>query len=245
MFAASSCRFASRASAAVAVGWTIEKTTAQTSSRTLATSGEMHRTIASAIQSSLLRKQQRSLFTEATSAAKPVGPLKTPSSVTFSTETSSSSKSSAGFVAWYESQLDVNPITTKAFTGSLLWGIGDSVAQTIPELAAGQPLKPYDYARTGRAVFFGFALHAPLSHVHFNFLEWMTVKGGFSGLNIPIFKTIMEQFVYWSWISNSLYHGAMGAMQGQGPTEISTRIADVLWETQKAQVTIFRIATSS
>jgi hypothetical protein len=24
----------------------------------------------------------------------------------------------------------------------------------------------------------------------------------------------MEQFVYWSWFSNALYHAAMGAMQG-------------------------------
>jgi hypothetical protein len=32
-----------------------------------------------------------------------------------------------------------------------------------------------------------------------------------------------------------MYHGTMGAMQGQGPTEIYNRIADVLWDTQKAQ----------
>jgi len=43
------------------------------------------------------------------------------------------------------------------------------------------------------------------------------------------------KFVYWSWFSNSLYHGAMGAMQGQNPSQIYDRIADVLWETQKAQ----------
>ena len=32
-----------------------------------------------------------------------------------------------------------------------------------------------------------------------------------------------------------MYHGAMGAMQGMTPTQIYDRIADVLWETQKAQ----------
>ena len=41
--------------------------------------------------------------------------------------------------------------------------------------------------------------------------------------------------MYWSWISNSLYHGAMGAMQGMTANQIYDRIADVLWETQKAQ----------
>jgi hypothetical protein len=43
------------------------------------------------------------------------------------------------------------------------------------------------------------------------------------------------QFVYWSWISNSMYHGAMGAMQGMGAQEIYDRIADVLISTQLAQ----------
>jgi hypothetical protein len=43
------------------------------------------------------------------------------------------------------------------------------------------------------------------------------------------------QFVYWSWFSNSLYHGAMGAMQGMNLDQIYDRIADVLWDTQVAQ----------
>lgn len=154
-----------------------------------------------------------------------------------------------GFVAWYESHLDSSPVRTKMFTGSLLWGLGDMVAQLVPHFffedesdkkdivngnSAAKPFV-YDYARTGRAVFFGFAVHAPLSHVHFNFLEWMTVRGGFQGLSVPIFKTVMEQFVYWSWFSNSLYHGAMGAMQGWTAQQCYDRIADVLWDTQKAQ----------
>jgi protein Mpv17 len=46
---------------------------------------------------------------------------------------------------------------------------------------------------------------------------------------------VFVQFVYWSWLSNSMYHGAMGAMQGQNLEQIYHRIMDVLWETQKAQ----------
>jgi len=45
----------------------------------------------------------------------------------------------------------------------------------------------------------------------------------------------MEQFVYWSWISNSLYHGAMGLMNGMNFQQTYDRIADVLWDTQVAQ----------
>ncbi len=148
-----------------------------------------------------------------------------------------------GFVEWYEGHLNARPVLTKAVTGAFLWGLGDVVAQVVPTLIEDDDGNEdttkkefkYDIPRTARAVTFGFAIHAPLSHVHFNLLEWMTVKGGFAGLSIPIFKTVMEQFVYWSWFSNSLYHGAMGAMQGKNLNEIQKRIEDVLWDTQVAQ----------
>merc|ERR1711982_58459 len=96
-------------------------------------------------------------------------------------------------------------------------------------------LSNYDVARTGRAVFFGFAIHAPTAHVHYNFLESLTVRLGIQGLYIPIFKAFMEQFVYWSWLSNGLYHGVMGAMQGMSLYQIYNRLGDVIWDTQKAQ----------
>jgi len=173
---------------------------------------------------------------------------------------------SKSFLEWYEGHLESRPVQTKMVTGSILWGLGDVVAQVVPTLffnggddddgkestsngsdADGAPSKDgvaskstskelvYDYPRTARAMIFGFAIHAPLSHAHFNLLEWMTVKGGFTGLGIPVFKAFMEQFVYWSWFSNSLYHGAMGAMQGKSSREVYDYISDVLWETQKAQ----------
>lgn len=149
----------------------------------------------------------------------------------------------AGFLGWYESHLKSMPITTKAFTGSALWGLGDSVGQIVPNIfqqhqedkSQNMHKSVYDYPRTARAMLFGFGIHAPLSHLHFNFLEFMTIRCGFEGISIPVFKTIMEQLVYWSWFSNSLYHGAMGAMQGLNTNQIYDRIADVLWDTQKAQ----------
>lgn len=173
---------------------------------------------------------------------------------------SSSSSSSTSFMAWYEHHLSTRPVLTKMITGSILWGVGDAVAQIVPQIApstssptatptsddvtittsrTSTSSKPftYDIVRTARASFFGFAIHAPTSHVHYNFLEYITVKGGFTGLYIPVFKTIMEQFVYWSWISNSIYHGSMEVLQTMefNPTKIYNRIADVLWDTQKAQ----------
>jgi hypothetical protein len=131
-----------------------------------------------------LRQQCKSFSTKTTkpaakTAAAPVPPA---------------AKSPASFMEWYEGYLERSPVRTKMVTGSILWGIGDAVAQVAPQLAAEEKKKvTYDLPRTARAVFFGFALHAPASHFHFNFLEWMTVRAGFSGLAIPVFKTVMEQ----------------------------------------------------
>ena len=159
---------------------------------------------------------------------------------------------------WYEQCLSAHPVLTKMITGSFLWGIGDGVAQIIPQCsssskdddddaaaAAANDTKDvavpftYDYIRTGRAALFGCIIHAPMSHVHYNFLEYITVHLKFTGYYIPIFKAFMEQFVYWSWISNSIYFAAMGAMQGMNLSQIYQRIYDVLWETQVAQWTFW------
>lgn len=201
--------------------------------------------------------QRRSLATDATKNVRrnlssdkkvsaPAEPAKrniaeaavAPETVAAPSSAATAPQKSGGFVQWYEYHLHERPIQTKMVTGSFLWSVGDAVAQIVPYLASKDPNKPafsYDWPRTGRAAFFGFAIHAPASHLHFNFLEWMTVKSGLTGLSIPVFKTIMEQFVYWSWISNSMYHGAMSLMQGQSITQAVTKIEDVLWETQKAQ----------
>jgi hypothetical protein len=103
--------------------------------------------------------------------------------------------STGGFLQWYEGHLSLRPVFTKMVTGCLLWGVGDAVAQIVPHMASESKDKEfvYDWPRTGRASFFGFALHAPTSHVHFNFLEYLTHRVGVTGLGIPVFKAVMEQ----------------------------------------------------
>ena len=113
------------------------------------------------------------------------------SSTTTPTPTKKESKS---FMEWYEGHLEATPIRTKMVTGCILWSAGDAVAQLVPHMSNGTMNQlAYDWPRTGRAALFGFALHAPTSHVHYNFLEWMTVRAGFTGISVPIFKAFMEQ----------------------------------------------------
>lgn len=136
----------------------------------------------------------RRLSTSSTSATTKATP-----SPAAATTTTTPTKNSGSFVAWYEGHLEARPVVTKMLTGSLLWGIGDAAAQLVPQLAAAKDEKQestefeYDFPRSGRAVLFGFAIHAPTSHVHFNFLEWLTHKVGVTGMGIPVFKTVMEQ----------------------------------------------------
>ena len=91
-----------------------------------------------------------------------------------------------------------------------LQGLGDIVAQAVPPLFfpsenedvgrhqssysnTSGVLSNYDVQRTGRAIIFGSVIHAPCAHIHYNFLESLTVKAGISGLQIPVFKAFMEQ----------------------------------------------------
>lgn len=142
----------------------------------------------------LFLRQQHKVFSSKTTEAA------APSKVAAAPSKAPTPESSKSFVQWYEGCLDQSPVITKMVTGSILWGIGDGVAQLIPQVAFDDSDSKsekrdftYDLPRTGRAVFFGFALHAPTSHVHFNFLEWITVRANVTGLGIPVFKTIMEQ----------------------------------------------------
>jgi len=140
-------------------------------------------------------------------ASDPVANAAAKEAAKASTETTATTKSSSGgFVAWYEGHLEARPVLTKMFTGSFLWGLGDFVAQVVPQVAAKSENKEahndfqYDYPRTTRAVVYGFGMHAPVAHVHYNFLEWMTQRIGVTGLAIPVFKTLMEQvslFIYY------------------------------------------------
>lgn len=115
------------------------------------------------------------------------------------TNTHKENKSTSGFVAWYEGHLETRPIITKMVTGCFLWGIGDAVGQVVPYWSSKNETKQnfvYDFNRTIRAAFFGFALHAPTSHLHFNFLEWMTQQFGIKGYAVPFFKAFMEQVCF-------------------------------------------------
>eukprot|EP00931_Biecheleriopsis_adriatica_P061983 TRINITY_DN37308_c0_g2_i1.p1 TRINITY_DN37308_c0_g2~~TRINITY_DN37308_c0_g2_i1.p1 ORF type:complete len:220 (+),score=29.13 TRINITY_DN37308_c0_g2_i1:83-742(+) len=136
------------------------------------------------------------------------------------------------FCSAYEEQLERRPVLTKSVTSGVLYGIGDVIAQNI----SSDPSEGFDSSRLLRALAYGGVFYPFPAHVHYNFLEWLVVQRmAVSTAAVPFVKAFIEQFVYWSYLSNAYYHGVLGALQGFSPTEIYDRIADTLWDTLKAQ----------
>jgi hypothetical protein len=190
---------AGAAATVTAISWLGERTSTQTTSRLVTQTARstfqkhhhllLHNNNNQQSYSIMARHRQQRFFSNAnTNANANATKLKPPT-------TPAPPPQSKSFMQWYEGHLQASPVKTKMATGSILWGVGDAVAQLVPHMADGGSVNEYvyDVPRTGRAALFGFALHAPTSHVHFNFLEWLTHKVGVTGLGIPVFKTIMEQ----------------------------------------------------
>ena len=77
--------------------------------------------------------------------------------------------------------------------------------------------------------------HAPLAHVHYNFLEAFVQRLKVTPSSQPVVKLVMEQFVYWGYLSNSLYHFSMSTLEGNSLSAGYDRVCERLWPTMKAQ----------
>jgi len=138
-------------------------------------------------------------------------------------------------MASYEAQLEARPVITKSLTSGALYGLGDWVAQTVERRNSSEP-QPLDGSRWMRAVAFGGLFYPLPAHFHYNFLEWLVVvRWGMATSRVPWVKMFIEQFVYWSYLSNAYYHGVLGALQGMSVAQVYDRIESTLWDTLKAQ----------
>ncbi|KAH8066882.1 hypothetical protein JL721_8074 [Aureococcus anophagefferens] len=116
-------------------------------------------------------------------------------------------------------------------TGACLWGLGDVVAQS----ATRKGDDAVDAPRLARAVTFGCVIHAPIAHVHYEFLESFVQRLKVPSGRVPLVKLVMEQFVYWGYFSNAFYHFAMATMEGETTSAACDRVRDRLWPTMVAQ----------
>ena len=144
-------------------------------------------------------------------------------------------------IAGYEVQLAQRPLLTKSVTSGVLYGIGDAIAQTVERRRA-EPTADdgsavtFDGARWLRAIAYGGLFYPLPAHLHYNFLERLVVvRWATPHARVPFLKMFIEQFVYWSYLSNAYYHAVLGALQGMSVSQVSDRVTSTLWDTLKAQ----------
>lgn len=69
---------------------------------------------------------------------------------------------------WYQARLAARPLLTQAVTTSVLFGIGDVVAQQLVEKKG---IEKHELARTGRMALYGGVIFGPAAATWFKFLQ--------------------------------------------------------------------------
>lgn len=103
-----------------------------------------------------------------------------------------------------------------------------------PDLSKG---KAWDFKRTAKMAAFGIALHGPIGHYWYGFLDRsIMAKAPTSALAVAT-KTAIDQ-ILWAPIFTSMFFGSMKLMDGK-PGEIKDELSNKLWPTMKVNWTVY------
>lgn len=111
--------------------------------------------------------------------------------------------------------------------------LGDLVAQA-PDLSQG---KAWDAKRTAKMAAFGIALHGPIGHYWYGFLDRTIMTHAPTSAMAVASKTAIDQ-ILWAPIFTSMFFGSMKAMDGKSH-EIKDEISNKLWPTMKVNWTVY------
>lgn len=114
--------------------------------------------------------------------------------------------------------------------------LGDLVAQA-PDLSKG---KPWDAKRTAKMGAFGLALHGPIGHYWYGFLDRTIMTAAPTSAAAVATKTAIDQ-ILWAPIFTSVFFGSMKLMDGKA-NEISGEVSEKLWPTMKVNWTVWPLA---
>jgi protein Mpv17 len=123
----------------------------------------------------------------------------------------------SGIWARYNKALTAKPLQTKTLTSLTGFVLGDLVAQS-PE-------------RTAKMAAFGVALHGPIGHYWYGFLDKTIMAHAPTSARAVVTKTAIDQ-ILWAPIFTSVFFGSMKIMDGK-PGEISGELQEKLWPTMK------------
>lgn len=116
--------------------------------------------------------------------------------------------------------------------------LGDLVAQG-PEISKG---KAWDARRTAKMGAFGVALHGPIGHYWYGFLDRTIMTAAPTSAAAVASKTAIDQ-IFWAPIFTSVFFGSMKLMDGK-PNEITTEVKEKLWPTMKVNWTVYVFASA-
>ncbi|WPG97276.1 Hypothetical protein R9X50_00005000 [Acrodontium crateriforme] len=113
---------------------------------------------------------------------------------------------------WYQSKLASRPLLTQCVTTAVLFATGDTMAQQLVEKKG---LKNQDFGRTGRMVFYGGCIFAPVATKWFGFLQRRIVIPGKPNLEIAA-RVAADQGVF---ACGNLFFflSTMAIMEGSDP----------------------------
>ena len=132
--------------------------------------------------------------------------------------------------AWYGELLETHPLLTKAVTGGIIAASGDVICQNIPtsdEKGEKRVEKPFDFLRTLRFGFLGFALIAPAMH-HWYGQLMARIPG--TSMAATLKRTALDQLVFAPVIVPT-FMGSLFLLQGKNMKEIRDDIGDVYADT--------------
>lgn len=111
--------------------------------------------------------------------------------------------------------------------------LGDLVAQA-PEISKG---KKWDAKRTAKMGAFGLALHGPIGHYWYGFLDRTIMTAAPTSAAAVATKTAVDQ-IFFAPIFTSMFFGSMKVMDGKAD-EVKAEVAEKLWPTMKVNWTVY------
>jgi len=142
----------------------------------------------------------------------------------------------AGLWAKYLKALETQPLATKTATSALGFLLGDAIAQT-PDLQAG---KSYDFARTARLVAFGAALHGPIGHYWYGFIDRTIMPNKPTAAITVAAKTAFDQII-WAPVFTSIFYSVMETLKGHPENAIPV-VKEKLWPTMLVNWQVWPLA---
>lgn len=139
----------------------------------------------------------------------------------------------AAIWARYNAALVAAPIRTKTLTSLTGFVLGDLVAQA-PAMSSGTS---WDAFRTAKMAGFAVALHGPIGHYWYGFLDRTIMVKAPTSAAAVMSKTAIDQILF-APVFTSVFFGSMKVMDGKS-NEAVGEVKEKLWPTMKVNCALW------